>query len=97
MAPHTAGSQPSAAMAIAISDMPIPRDHALKGDSPAATGDRAGLAQPVDPVDGQDHIGSLRCRGGAMGAQGHADVGDGQGRSVVYPVTDHDGRGSVVF
>jgi hypothetical protein len=65
-------------------------DHALARDAARAAGDDHRIAEAVEPVDGQHDVGRLGRRGRAAGADGDADVGQGERRRVVDPVADHD-------
>ena len=72
-------------------------DHALGGDTAGAPGDDVGVAETVEAIDGQHHIGGLGRHGGAAGADRHADAGDRQRGGVVDAVADHDGRPAARF
>ncbi len=50
------------------------------------------LAEPVQPVDGKDCVGSLGCGSGASRSHRNADVRQGQCGRVVDAVADHDNR-----
>ena len=69
-----------------------PGEHALQGDPPCPAGNGHDLAEPVDAVDGEHCVGSLRGGGGAPRAHGDADIGQGQCGSVIDAVADHDDR-----
>ena len=89
--PRRPGGDPTAATPIAARERPIPTTIALDGDPPGAPGNGRRLTQPVDPVDGEHHIGRFGCGGRPAGPEGHPDVGQGQCGCVVDPVPDHHG------
>ncbi len=72
---------------------PMPTTTLCSGDRRARRGDDDGLAEPVEPVDRQHHVGRLRRRGRAARADRHADVGHGERGRVVDAVADHDRGG----
>ena len=74
---------------MAASGQPDPGHDALPGDPTGPLGDRHRLGQPVQPVDGEHHVGGLGRGGGASRPHRHADVGRGQRRGVVDAVADH--------
>ena len=61
-------------------------------DAARAPGDHDRLADPVEPVRQDHHVGGLRRGAGAARAHGDADVGRRQRRRIVDAVADHDGR-----
>ncbi len=58
---------------------------------------RAGLAEPVEPVHGEHRVGGLGGGARSAGAHGDPDVGQGQRGGVVDPVSDHDGGRPAAF
>ena len=68
-----------------------PDDDALDGDVPGSPRDHDRLADPIEPVGENDHIGGFRGCAGAARAEGDPDVGRRQRRRIVDAVADHDG------
>ena len=67
-------------------------DDALDRDPPRPLRDHDRLADPVEAIGEDHHIGRLRRGAGAAGAERDPDIGRGQRRRIVDTVADHDGR-----
>ena len=67
-------------------------DDALDGDALGAPGDDDAVAEAIETVDGDHHVGGRRRGRGTSCAQSDPDVGRGEGRGVVHAVAHHDRR-----
>ena len=75
----------------------MPMTTLCERDAAAAARDDDRLAEPVEPVDGEDDVGGLRRRGRAASTDRDADVGERERGRVVDAVADHDrGPGAVL-
>ena len=95
-APHR-GQQPGRGHAHGGQRHAHPGQHALQRDPPGAAGQRRHLAEAAELIDGQHGVGRFRRGGGAPGAHGDPDVGQGQRGGVVDPVAGHDDRCPALF
>ena len=75
MAAGTGNSQPSVAASIASIESPMPDDDALDRDPPRPLRDHDRLADPIEAVGEDHHVGGLRRGAGAAGAERDPDIG----------------------
>ena len=97
MAAGTGASHPAVAASIASADRPMPATMLSTAIRRAALRDDDRLADPVEPVGEDHHVGGFRRGAGAAGTERDADIGRGQRRRVIDAVADHDGRMQPLF